>query len=128
MAARRTDTGERWRGARAVIAVLALYALVLQAFLGGLMPLAGPGDIHCAPAEAAGQAPGAASHDKASHDHAACCVAAQAAATALPGREPAVTSARPRPAAAPVAWAATADFNPRAPPGALPHPRGPPVA
>ena len=106
-----------------MIAVLALYSLVLQGFLGGLMPVAGPGGVHCAPAEAAGQAP-----DTTTHDHAACCVAAQAVATALPGREPAAMLARPRPAAASVAWAAAADFNPRAPPRALPHPRGPPVA
>lgn len=106
-----------------MIAVLALYALVLQGFLGGLMPVAGPGGVHCAPAEAAGQAP-----DTTTHDHAACCVAAQAAATALPGREPAATLAPPRPAAAPVAWTASTAFNPRAPPGALPHPRGPPAA
>ena len=108
-----------------MIAVLALYALVLQGFLGGLMPVAGPGDrlggIHCAPTEA-GHAPG-----KAVHDHAACCVAAHVLATALPGREAGrVPAPRPR-AAAPVAWRSAAAFNPRAPPGAIPHPRGPPA-
>ena len=121
MASSRTTGCVDWRGARAVIAVVALYALVLQGFLGGLMPMAGPGGIHCAPTEAADH-PG-----KATHDHAQCCVAAHVLATALPGREPAALLAQPRPAAAPVAWAASAAFNPRAPPGAIAHPRGPPA-
>lgn len=61
------------QGARATIAVIALYAFVLQAFLVGMLPMAGA-QAHgfaelCSPAGSDGGAP-------AKHDAKGCCTAA----------------------------------------------------
>lgn len=62
---------------RAIIAVVALYALLLQAFLGGLAPVSpvSAGGVICAE-HGDSAVPG--DHGPACHQH-ACCVAAQAA-------------------------------------------------
>lgn len=109
---------------RAVIAVLALYALLLQAFLGGLMPWPATTDGLCAQHSD----PAAIPEAPVPHRHGDCCTAAQATGPALPPR-PAVTALR---------WAAAADLHPawpltgsigaRAPPGTIASPRGPPTA
>jgi hypothetical protein len=109
---------------RAAIAVLALYAFVLQAFLGGLMPLPAAADGLCAQ-----HAASASIHDRMpAHGHGDCCTAAQVPGTALP----------PRVAPALVAWTAGTRGGPgyrtvgqigaRAPPDHSVSPRGPPSA
>ncbi|WCS24945.1 hypothetical protein LOK46_28125 [Methylobacterium sp. NMS14P] len=109
---------------RAVIAVLALYALLLQAFLGGLMPLPTTTDGLCAQHSDGPAVPGA----PVPHGHGDCCTAAQVTGPALP----------PRPAAIGVRWAVAVNRHPawpltrsvgaRAPPGTIASPRGPPTA
>jgi len=109
---------------RAAIAVLALYALLLQAFLGGLMPLPKTIDGLCAQHSDGSAVPGA----PLPHGHGDCCTAAQATGPALP----------PRPAAIGVRWAVatnrhsawpfTDSVGARAPPGTIASPRGPPTA
>jgi hypothetical protein len=109
---------------RAAIAVLALYAFVLQAFLGGLMPLPAAADGLCAQHAARDAAP-----DKAlPHGHADCCTAAQATATALPARAASVAIAWAAAAATTPAWTMIAGPRARAPPGGIASPRGPPAA
>ncbi|MEE7502545.1 hypothetical protein ACLBXO_13345 [Methylobacterium sp. C33D] len=109
---------------RAAIAVLALYALLLQGFLGGLMPLPTGTDGLCAQHADGSALPGA----PVPHDHGDCCTAAQATGPALP----------PRAAAIGVRWSVAANRHPawplagsvgaRAPPGTIASPRGPPSA
>ncbi|WP_457104783.1 hypothetical protein [Methylobacterium sp. P5_C11] len=109
---------------RAAIAVLALYAFVLQAFLGGLMPVPAAADGLCAQHAASDAEPG----KTLPHGHGDCCTAAQATGAALPAR----------PAPAVLAWDPEAAFQPnwtmpdrrraRAPPDGLAAPRGPPAA
>src|ERR1700712_1031445 len=91
---------------RAITAVIALYAFVLQAFLGGLMPMApaGPDGILCltldthGPADAGPFAPAA-------HHHGDCCTAAQLAAGAAPPQPLATALAWSLRAATRIAWA-----------------------
>lgn len=109
---------------RAGVAVLALYAVLLQAFLGGLMPMPGSADGLCASQAAADQAPGTAVPP----GHGDCCTAARTAGSALP----------PRPAPHGIAWTAGAGLRlirprieapaARAPPDGIAEPRGPPSA
>lgn len=109
---------------RAAVALLALYALLLQAFLGGLMPVPAATDGLCAQHADASAPSGA----PVPHDHGDCCTAAQATGPALPPRAPSVG----------FRWVATADLRPawplnrsvgaRAPPGTIASPRGPPTA
>ncbi|GJD28777.1 hypothetical protein PMNALOAF_0006 [Methylobacterium adhaesivum] len=111
---------------RAIIAVIALYALCLQAILG---TAAMPSPI--------GQDSGLCLHEAGEtgsdapapvHVHLACCTAAQA----LPGLDlpPAVSTdlARPNRRTARVAWRPHAMAQPRAPPRTPAHARAPPVA
>lgn len=110
---------------RAAIAVLALYAFVLQAFLGGLMPIPATGANLCAQHATGDAPPGKALP----HDHGDCCTAAQPGAAALPARTaPASAIAwsaenAPRPL-----WTMIAEPRARAPPGSVASPRGPPAA
>ncbi|MCJ2086863.1 hypothetical protein MKK88_12800 [Methylobacterium sp. E-005] len=109
---------------RGVIAVLALYAFVLQAFLGGLMPI---------PATAAGLCAQHAASDLVSdrlpaHGHGDCCTAAQATGTVLPARvAPAIVAWTSENRGGP-AYRSVSRVGARAPPDRSVSPRGPPSA
>lgn len=117
-----------WRVCRAVIAVTALYALALQAVLGGMTGVRTLDPAHglCLQAPGAdGTRPAEAPHHD---DHRACCTTAQAMPTAD----------IPVPAAVAVAWPARPATDvpgrpeivaaPRAPPGVSAGARAPPTA
>ncbi len=113
---------------RAAIAVAALYALVLQAFLGALLPV-GPGVF---PAEVicAEHGGGSSGDDRVPCGQHACCMPARVAhplPALLPVAE-AVLSAPTRSAATPIVWRANAEVAARAPPDPAIPPRGPPAA
>lgn len=111
---------------RAIIAVIALYALVLQAFLGGLVPLPAPplGGVICAEHSGSSapddQAP-------ACHQH-ACCTAAQAAHLLHPLLSVFATVAWASPWVVPAPWRDAGTAQARAPPDQSVSPRGPPTA
>ncbi|MEH3117468.1 MAG: hypothetical protein PGN25_07635 [Methylorubrum populi] len=109
---------------RAIIGVIALYALALQAFLTVLAPAAPSftGSVLCAEHDAAG----APSDDGRACGHRDCCTQVQA--VVIPGPAPAV-SHRPAwpPRAAPIPWRAAETIRARAPPNQGTGPRGPPA-
>ncbi|MEE7491224.1 hypothetical protein ACU4GR_18770 [Methylobacterium oryzae CBMB20] len=109
---------------RAVIAVLALYALLLKAFLGGLMPLPTAIDGLCAQHSEASAIPGA----PVPHGHGDCCAAAQIAGPALPPRPSAIGVRRAAVVNPHPAGLLTGSVGARAPPGTIASPRGPPTA
>lgn len=117
----------RWDRGRAVIAVIALYALCLQAFLGGLAPIDGMaapvgGGVICAHQE---DAP--AGDPVSCPDH-ACCLAVHAAQPfAPPPAEAGSAAIRPRRARAAIPWGVAHAPRARAPPGLTARPRGPPA-
>ncbi|WP_375454503.1 hypothetical protein [uncultured Methylobacterium sp.] len=115
-------------GPRAIIAVIALYAFALQGFLGNLMPPVMGADGHVLCLSGSGLVAGDPAPDRpAPHSHADCCTAAHvAAAVVAPGGESATIAWPPRRAAR-VAFATHPTNGPRAPPGSIAHPRGPPV-
>lgn len=120
----RRDRGQPAVPLRAVIAVLALYAFVLQAFLGGLMPIAATADGLCAQHAAFDSAP----EGLPPHGHGDCCKAAQATGTALPPRiAPASAAWRPEHRGG-VAYGVVGQIGARAPPDRSASPRGPPSA
>ena len=110
---------------RAITAVIALYAFVLQAFLGGLMPapILGDGHVLCLSSSPASGDP---SPDR-PHVHADCCTAVHVAAVALAPGAAAATLAWPRRRVANAAFPREAANGARAPPHSIAHPRGPPV-
>lgn len=120
----RRPRGERVAPLRAAIAVLSLYAFLVQAFLGGLMPMPAAADGLCAQHPGSDSAPGS----TLPQGHGDCCTAAQLGGTALP----------PQPAYTAIAWTfrvsdqsiyATVDGpRPRGPPDRSASPRGPPSA
>ncbi|KQP34620.1 hypothetical protein ASF27_03525 [Methylobacterium sp. Leaf102] len=119
---------DRPRGAsrRAIIAVIALYALCLQAILGTAVPLSPPGVDPALCLHEAGEAGPDAPAPV--HVHVSCCTAAQAVASLdLPSLVPTgvVWPSRRRVA---VAWRPHAAAQPRAPPERDAQPRAPPVA
>lgn len=122
MDTRRTRTG----GWRAVTAVVALYAFVLQAFLGGLAPLPAHAGVLCLGQSDAGAPGGGGPDDAGAVHHHACCTAASVAG----GGEqplPCVTAILwPPRVAARVAWRGETAVAARGPPGSIAHPRGPP--
>lgn len=113
------------RGVRATIAVVALYAFVLQAFFTGMLPMGGA-QAHgfaelCAPAQGDGEAP-------AKHDARGCCTAACAPlAMPLPSLDLA-TLAWPMRAATLAVFDAALPPPARGPPIHAHSPRGPPAA
>lgn len=113
------------RGARATIAVVALYALVLQAFLTGTLPVTsaqvhGFGEI-CAPADPGSEAP-------AKHEGKGCCTAACAPLAApLPVLDVS-TLAWPARSAVVAAFPAASPPPARGPPIHDRSARGPPLA
>lgn len=97
MVGRRTRPG-RWR---AIVAVVALYAVALQGFLAGMRPPAIGPDALCAP-----DRPHAPGQDAERHE--ACCLTPTRCAFAGPATLPAAaTVARPERAAAPIRHART---------------------
>ncbi|MBE7246732.1 MAG: hypothetical protein INR63_17460 [Actinomycetospora chiangmaiensis] len=120
----RRPLGVRAAPLRAVIAVLSLYAFVLQAFFGGLMPMSAAADGLCAQHTASDSAPG----KTLPQGHGDCCTAVQLGGTALP----------PRPGFTAITWDARASDrplyatvdgpSPRGPPDRSASPRGPPSA
>ena len=128
-----TKRHDRSRGAprslRALTAVAALYALVLQALLGGIaaLPVAGAPGLLCAQlADGDGGAPDE-RHPTPPHGHAGCCTAASHAPTPAPPPEagPAVWPDR---SVTRIGWRARGPQAARAPPHTLASARAPPVA
>lgn len=110
---------------RAIIAVVALYALLLQAFMGFAAPaqtLASPGVVLCAehPVDCPDHGP------IQIHVH-ACCTLVQAAALALPVAESAVAVSGYAPAVR-LSWRPEADLPRTGPPPRVGSARGPPAA
>ncbi|WP_336488495.1 hypothetical protein [Methylobacterium nigriterrae] len=113
---------------RAITAVVALYAFVLQAFLGGLMPIqgGGPDGVLCLHAAETGLAdPGPGTPLPAHHGD--CCTAAPLAGSAEPPRPVGVGLAWSLRNVTRVSWHASDAVAARAPPNTIAHPRGPPV-
>ena len=113
-----------WSACRAVIAVAALYALALQAVLGGFVAAQPSDAIHalCLPEAAAGDPAKAPVHA-----HQACCTLAQTAAPPVPPLVAATGVVWPVRSTMRVAWRAEIVAAPRAPPGISPSARAPPV-
>ena len=121
---------------RAVTAVLALYALALQALLGGMAPLSTPlpsafpfdgrADVHCLQQAGDPSDPSPARPHRSDHHQPGCCTAATLAAGLAP----------PLPAATPVLWPSRLPTrlvwrmqgapSARAPPNSLAGARAPP--
>lgn len=115
---------------RAAIAVAALYALVLQAVLGGAA-FAGPVDpagdpLHalCAPGAGSADAP---SGQHGEHAHLPCCTAAHPPSLAAPPDLSSIAIVWPLRHAVAVVWRPEAAAAPRAPPGVVASARAPPV-
>lgn len=117
------DSARRGGLARAAIAVAALYALALQAFLGGMMPM--PAHAEGPPCTTAGPA---GPDEPASHDRTGCCTPARMPASDLPARADAMAAAWPARVAMRIAWLRPAPTRTRAAPGSAARARGPPVA
>jgi hypothetical protein len=111
---------------RAIIGVIALYALVFQAFLAALAPALPrlDGGILCAEHLTASGTP---ADDELPCGHHACCTQVQAAHFLPPAQVASATAIWP-PRAAPVPWRAAATIRARAPPDQGTSPRGPPAA
>lgn len=127
----RDRTGGAPRVLRGLTAVAALYALVLQALLGGIaaLPVAGAPAFLCF--SAAGEALSAdAEHDRlpapATH-HAGCCTAAHHPPAALPPPLSAASTWPDREAAR-AGWSGARSRTARPPPFTLAHARAPPAA
>ena len=111
---------------RAIIAVIALYALVLQVVLSGLIPLPSVpvGGAICAEHDDSTM-PG--DHGPACQ-HLACCTTAQAAQLLLPVLLAFAAVAWPPPRLASAPWRDAVAVQARAPPNQSVSPRGPPTA
>ncbi|WP_342107104.1 hypothetical protein [Methylobacterium sp. SI9] len=120
----RRDHGQPAAPLRAVIAVLALYAFVLQAFLGGLMPIPAGANGLCAQHAATDPAPDGIPP----HDHGDCCKAAQATGTVIPPRAAPIGIAWTPEDRGGTAFGGVGQIGARAPPDRSASPRGPPSA
>ena len=121
--------GSATGGWRAITAVIALYAFVLQVFLATLMPLpaAGHADAVCSglmDSERAAQGPDEPSHGS----HKLCCTSA--GVTAVADQPVLVSSAILWPVSTVIRpiWNGVSLLGARGPPCSIPHPRGPPAA
>lgn len=133
---RRDRTGGAPRVLRGLTAVAALYALVLQALLGGIaaLPVAGAPAFLCQPiaqqiADGAVSAEAAKDgHPAPDSHHAGCCTAAHhpPAATLTPPLS--AEAAWPERDAAPAKWSGVQRRAARPPPFTLAHARAPPAA
>ncbi|MBY0256166.1 MAG: hypothetical protein K2X24_00940 [Methylobacterium sp.] len=116
-----------WAPLRAVTAVIALYAFVLNAILGGLVPLPASishGVLCLGQADDAGPAMPDSSH---AHHQSCCTVAGPMLQAALPEIDAYAVVWPPRAGQSRIAWQRKAAHFVRGPPGAIPRPRGPPV-
>ncbi|MFF9550783.1 hypothetical protein [Methylobacterium fujisawaense] len=120
-------TQSRWTAARAAIAVAALYALALQAILGGLLTtgFATPDHQLCLQSSALGDDGPVKSPPV--HHHLSCCTAAHAQPILDAPAPVGTTIAWPLRRAVEVAWRPEVVLVPRAPPRHLPAARAPPV-
>ncbi|MCJ2047565.1 hypothetical protein MKK58_23920 [Methylobacterium sp. J-078] len=112
---------------RAVTAVIALYAFVLNAILGGLVPLPASishGVLCLGQADDASPAVPDPSH---AHHQSCCTVAGPMLQVALPEIDAHAVVWPPRAVLSRIAWQRKAAHFVRGPPGAIPRPRGPPV-
>ncbi|KQQ29447.1 hypothetical protein ASF53_18670 [Methylobacterium sp. Leaf123] len=111
---------------RAIIGVIALYALVFQAFLTVLAPTLPrfDGSVLCAEHLAPSGTP---ADDEPSCGHHACCTQVQAVHLLSPTQAASALAIWP-PRAAPVPWRAAGTIRARAPPDQGTSPRGPPAA
>ncbi|MBK3402806.1 hypothetical protein H0176_22635 [Methylorubrum populi] len=115
------------RAWRAAIAVAALYALALQAVLGGASLAVSPDPAHvlCQQDEGGGEG---LSKARASHGHPDCCLVAYIPGpVAVPSMEAVLVVWPPREAVA-VIWRSEVLALPRGPPGTGTSARAPPVA
>ncbi|WP_082470284.1 hypothetical protein [Methylobacterium sp. Leaf86] len=116
-----------WAACRAVIAIAALYALALQAFLGGASFAASGGPTHVICAQGAGS-DGEPFKSSPPHKHLDCCLVAHAlGAPVVPPAtsSPIIWTVRQ---ASVVVWRFEVAAYPRAPPGISASARAPPVA
>lgn len=110
---------------RAIIGMVALYALLLQAFLGFATPARAvglPGAVLCAE-----HGSGAPDNETVAHHAHPCCTLVQAGSVALPVSEPAVV-AWPFAPASRLAWQPEAERPKTGPPRTATSARGPPAA
>ncbi len=116
-----------WPACRVVIAVAALYALALQALLGGVSIAASADPAHILCLQDAGSEDGA---DKsgATHGHPACCLVAHALNTPVVPPVASTVIAWPRRQAVVTVWRPEVVAAPRAPPGVSASARAPPAA
>src|SRR4051794_4917067 len=106
-----------WRCYRAVIAVIALYALALQAVLGGVMVARSVGSTGVICLHDAGSSESDPLKPQPAHGHLDCCTAAP---MAVSPNDPVLTSAEivwPLRQAVLVSWRPEVVAAPRAPPG-----------
>ncbi len=117
----------RWAAYRAVIAVAALYALALQALLGGMLMAGVAGPAHPLCLQSAASAEADPTKVPVAHDHLACCTAAPHV-TALQAPVPTATPiVWPQCQIAVLAWRPEVVAIPRAPPRFRHSARAPPV-
>ncbi|GAB6970587.1 hypothetical protein JCM16408A_13350 [Methylobacterium phyllosphaerae] len=118
----------RRRVFRAAIAVVALYALALQAALGGasLTVFLDPVHVICQPDVAIDN--GLSKSPLSHHGHLKCCIVAHVAGSAAVPSMEAVPVAWPLRQAVAVTWRPEVLACPRGPPGARASARAPPVA
>ena len=112
---------------RAAVAVAALYALVLQALLGGLAVPAPIDPLHilCSADAGSGEGP---SKPHPAHSHLPCCTVAHGPGTVGPPLPAPVAVIWPVGRAVAVIWRPEVVAAPRAPPGASASARAPPAA
>ncbi|MDB5646968.1 MAG: hypothetical protein JWQ05_2637 [Methylobacterium sp.] len=113
---------------RAVTAVIALYAFVLHAVLGGLVPLPASvshGILCLGQMDDAGSVPGAPDPSHAHHQP-CCTVAGPMLDATSPATAPLAIVWPPRHVSR-IAWQANSSVSARGPPGSIPHPRAPPA-
>lgn len=112
---------------RVVVSVAALYALALQAVLGGVLSAGLSGLEHRLCLEAIDTAGGAPTKDAPPHHHLACCTAAPHVAPLNAPVPPATAIAWPERPSIGVTWRPEIAAAPRAPPGIRASARAPPV-
>ncbi|MDQ0448649.1 hypothetical protein QO012_003160 [Methylobacterium aerolatum] len=118
----------RWTAVRVAIAVAALYALVLQAFLGGVLSagLSGPDHRLCLGTVGTDDDGGPAKPSPA-HANCECCTAAHVHPASHAPILAVSTVAWPRRGAVSLAWRPEVVAVPRAPPRFRAHARAPPI-
>ncbi len=123
--------GRRVQPLRAVTAVIALYAFVLHAVLGGLVPSTQPvghGVLCLGQYDGDGAAAsGAGTPDSGHHAHPPCCTVPGSVLLGLLPEPATRIVAWPSREAVRLAWRPEALVSARGPPGTIAHPRGPPV-